>query len=128
VASCDQADADAAVVAARRVFERGDWSKLAPAKRKVKMLRFADLIEANKEELALLETLDMGKPIADALSVDINGTVRCIRWCAEAIDKLYDELAPTPDNEIGMITCEPSGVVAAIVPWNFPMIMASWKI
>ncbi|MFY0663763.1 MAG: aldehyde dehydrogenase [Natronospirillum sp.] len=128
VASCDQADADAAVVAARRVFERGDWSKLAPAKRKVKMQRFADLIEANKEELALLETLDMGKPIADALSVDINGTVRCIRWSAEAIDKLYDELAPTPDNEIGMITREPSGVVAAIVPWNFPMIMASWKI
>lgn len=128
VASCDQADADATVRIARAVFDRGDWSRKAPAQRKRVMQAFADLIEAHREELALLECLDMGKPIADALTVDVNGTLRCIRWCAEAIDKIYDELAPTPDNEIGMITREPSGVVAAIVPWNFPMTMASWKI
>ncbi|MEQ5817186.1 aldehyde dehydrogenase [Marinobacter sp. NFXS11] len=128
IASCDQSDADQTVIAARSAFEAGIWSQLAPAKRKAVLLRFADLIEANGDELALLETLDMGKPISHARTVDVPATARAIRWTAEAIDKVYGELAPTPHNQIGMISREPMGVVAAIVPWNFPMIMAAWKI
>lgn len=128
VASCDRRDADQAVVAARNVFETGIWSQLAPTKRKAVLLRLADLIEAHGDELALLETLDMGKPISHARTVDVPATARAIRWTAEAIDKVYGELAPTPHNQIGMISREPMGVVAAIVPWNFPMIMAAWKI
>lgn len=128
IASCDQSDADQAVMAARAAFEAGIWSQLAPAKRKAVLLRFADLIEAHGDELALLETLDMGKPISHARTVDVPATARAIRWTAEAIDKVYGELAPTPHNQIGMISREPIGVVAAIVPWNFPMIMAAWKI
>lgn len=127
VASCDEADVNETVKLARAAFDSGVWSQKAPAERKQVLLKFADLIESNQEELALLETLDMGKPISDALSADIGGTLRAVRWTAEAVDKVYDEIAPTSENEIGMITREPVGVVAAIVPWNFPMIMASWK-
>lgn len=128
VVSCDEADANKAVVAARAAFNSGVWAKVAPAQRKAVLLKLADLIERELETLALLETLDMGKPIRDALAVDLGGTLRCIRWCAEAIDKIYDEVAPTAENELGLVTREPIGVVAAIVPWNFPLQMASWKI
>ncbi|OZG74438.1 aldehyde dehydrogenase PuuC [Hahella sp. CCB-MM4] len=128
VSSCDQADADDTVAIARKVFESGEWSQMAPVKRKKVLQTFADLIDQHAEELALLETLDMGKPIADAMNVDVPATSRCIRWCAEAIDKIYDEIAPTGADELGMVTREAVGVVAAIVPWNFPMIMASWKL
>ncbi|MEH6563737.1 MAG: aldehyde dehydrogenase [Halopseudomonas sp.] len=128
IASCDQADAEQAVAAARAVFASGVWSRSAPAKRKKVMQRFANLIEQHAEELALLETLDMGKPISDSLAVDIPGAANAIRWSAEAIDKVYDEVAPTAHNELGLITREPVGVVAAIVPWNFPLLMASWKL
>lgn len=128
VASCDQADAEAAVQVARARFESGVWSRLAPVKRKQVMIRFAELIEAHREELALLETLDMGKPITDALKVDVTAAARAIRWSGEAIDKIYDEVAATPHDELGLVTREPIGVVAAIVPWNFPMIMSCWKL
>ncbi|WET08082.1 aldehyde dehydrogenase [Pseudomonas sp. D3] len=127
VASTDEADADAAVLAARRAFESGTWRLQAPAARKRVLIRFADLILEHQEELALLETLDMGKPIGDSMAIDVPATANAIRWSAEAIDKLYDEVAPTPHDQLGLITREPCGVVAAIVPWNFPMIMASWK-
>ena len=128
IALCQEADANKAVIAARDVFEQGAWSKAAPAKRKNILLKLADLIEQHSEELALLETLDMGKPINDSLNVDISGTLRSIRWSAEAIDKIYDEVAPTPEGQLGLITREAVGVVAAIVPWNFPLVMASWKL
>lgn len=128
VASCDAADADRAVISARTAFESGVWSRLAPAKRKAVMIRFAGLLEANAEELALLETLDMGKPISDALGVDIPGAARALRWSGEAIDKIYDEVAATPHDQLGLVTREPVGVVAAIVPWNFPLMMACWKL
>ena len=128
VASCDQADADQAVANARAVFDSGVWSRQAPAKRKRVMQRFANLLDQHCEELALLETLDMGKPIGDSTTVDIPGAANSIRWSAEAIDKVYDEVAPTAHDELGLITREPIGVVAAIVPWNFPLLMASWKL
>ena len=128
VASTDAPDVDRAVAAARRAFEAGTWSRQAPRDRKRVLLKFAQLIERHAEELALLETLDMGKPISDSLAVDIPATVRCLTWYAEAIDKLYDEVAPTGHDALALITREPVGVVGAIVPWNFPLIMAAWKI
>ncbi|RMM76883.1 Aldehyde dehydrogenase [Pseudomonas coronafaciens pv. striafaciens] len=128
VASCDADDAQRAVDSARSAFESGVWSRLAPAKRKAVMIRFAGLLEQNAEELALLETLDMGKPISDSLGVDIPGGARALSWSGEAIDKLYDEVAATPHDQLGLVTREPVGVVAAIVPWNFPLMMACWKL
>jgi len=128
VASCDGADADRAVAAARAAFEAGVWSRLAPVKRKQIMIRFAELIDAHGEELALLETLDMGKPIGDSLGIDVPAASRAIRWSGEAIDKIYDEVAATPHDELGLVTREPVGVVAAIVPWNFPLLMSCWKL
>jgi acyl-CoA reductase-like NAD-dependent aldehyde dehydrogenase len=128
VAAGEASDIDAAVQAARRAFEQRVWADRPPAERKRVLLRFAERVEAATEELALLETLDVGKPIHDSLSVDVPATVNCLRWYAEAIDKLYDEIAPTGAAALALITREPVGVVGAIVPWNFPMIMAAWKI
>ena len=128
VAATDVADADLAVAAARRAFDDGVWSRQPPRERKRVLLRFAELILEHRDELALLETLDMGKPISDSLAVDIPATARCIAWYAEAVDKIYDEVAPTGHDALALITREPVGVVAAIVPWNFPLIMAAWKI
>lgn len=128
VAACDQADVDRAVTHARAVFERGAWSRMSPTERGRRLIRFAELIEANSEELALLESLDVGKPISDSLAVDIPLAHKAIRWYGEAIDKLYDEVAPTAQSTIALIRREPIGVVAAVVPWNFPLLMAAWKI
>jgi gamma-glutamyl-gamma-aminobutyraldehyde dehydrogenase len=128
VARGQAADIDAAVRSARAAFEDRRWAGKAPAVRKKILQRFADKILAAKEELALLETLDMGKPIQYSLSVDVPSTARCIAWYAEAVDKVYDEIAPTPDSALALITREPMGVIGAIVPWNYPMIMAAWKL
>ena len=128
VARGSTADVDAAVQSARKAFESGAWSMRAPAARKKVLQRFADKILAAKDELALLETLDMGKPIQYSLSVDVPSTARCIAWYAEAVDKIYDEIAPTGRNALALITREPMGVIGAIVPWNYPMIMAAWKL
>jgi 4-guanidinobutyraldehyde dehydrogenase/NAD-dependent aldehyde dehydrogenase len=128
VAACDQADVELAVASAAAAFRKGSWANQAPAQRKRTLLKFAELILAHRDELALLETLDMGKPISDSLKVDVPAAANCIRWYAEAVDKLYDEVAPTGPEALATITREPMGVVAAIVPWNFPLIMAAWKI
>ena len=128
VASCEAADVDAAVAAGRRAFEDGRWRRLSPLARKGVLQRFAALIERDADELALIETLDMGKPIADSLAIDVPATARCFRWYAEAIDKVYGEVAPTEDSLRATVTREPLGVVAAVVPWNFPMLMAAWKL
>lgn len=121
-------DIDRAVSAARGVFERGDWSLSSPAKRKAVLNKLADLMEAHAEELALLETLDTGKPIRHSLRDDIPGAARAIRWYAEAIDKVYGEVATTSSHELAMIVREPVGVIAAIVPWNFPLLLTCWKL
>lgn len=128
IASCDSADVDAAVAAARRSFESGVWSDLSPKERKKIMLKLADLILANASELATLETLDMGKPISDSRNVDIPLVAECFAWFAEAVDKVYDEMAPVGRSNIAMINREPVGVVGAVVPWNFPLLMAAWKL
>ncbi|HYL03034.1 MAG TPA: aldehyde dehydrogenase [Steroidobacteraceae bacterium] len=127
VAAGDAEDIDRAVKAARGAFASGSWANRTPAERKKVLLRFADLIMKHVEELALLETLDMGKPITDSLKIDIPGAARCTRWYAEAIDKVYDQVAPTGPGALGLVTREPMGVVGAIVPWNFPLLMAAWK-
>ncbi|CDG81154.1 aldehyde dehydrogenase [Janthinobacterium agaricidamnosum] len=128
VARCDGADVDAAVVSARAAFDDRRWAGKSPAQRKRVLLKFADLVQQYGAELALLETLDMGKPIKYSQSVDVAATANCLRWYGEAIDKIYDEIAPTAASSLALITREPVGVVAAIVPWNYPMIMAAWKI
>lgn len=128
VARGDVADIDAAVAAARAAFEDRRWAGKSPAARKRTLIKFADLVLKNTAELALLETLDMGKPIKYSQSVDVPACANCIRWYGEAIDKIYDEIAPTADSSLAMITREPVGVVGAIVPWNYPLIMTAWKI
>src|SRR5262252_5505529 len=128
VAAGDTEDINRAVNSARAAFRKGSWSQLAPAKRKKVLLRLADLIREHGDELALLETLDVGKPISDSLKVDVPGAARCVQWYAEAIDKVYDQVAPTGPDALALITREPLGVVGAVVPWNFPLLMAAWKI
>lgn len=128
IAQCDDADVELAVTAARNAFDNGCWSGLAPSERKTVLLKFAQLIESNVQKLALLESLDAGKPISDTMGYDAPATARCIAWNAEAIDKIYDEVAPTTQDALALVTREPLGVVAAIVPWNFPAVMASWKL
>ncbi|MPZ10560.1 MAG: aldehyde dehydrogenase family protein [Kiloniellaceae bacterium] len=127
VAAGDKEDVERAVQAARAAFEDGRWARRAPVERKKIMLRWAELLEQHTTELALLETLDMGKPIGDASRIDIPAVVNCIRWYAEAVDKVYDEIAPTGDDAVAMLVREPLGVVGAVVPWNFPLLMAAWK-
>jgi gamma-glutamyl-gamma-aminobutyraldehyde dehydrogenase len=128
VASCDEPDLNAAVAAARRAFNEGVWAKRSPAERKHILLKFADLIEANLAELALLDCLDAGKPISDCMNIDLPDTVHCFRWHAEAIDKEYEKVSPTGPDNVAMIVREPLGVVGAIIPWNFPIQMAAWKL
>lgn len=128
VARCGQADVDAAVAAGRAAFEDRRWCGMAPAARKRVMVKFADQLLAHADELALMETLDMGKPIKYARGVDVNSAANCIRWYGEAVDKIYDEIAPTASTALALIQREPMGVVGVIVPWNYPMIMAAWKI
>ena len=128
VASCDTADVDRAVRGARAAFESGVWSRLAPKKRKKVLQRLAALIEEHADELALLETLDMGKPIRDARAIDVPLAAETIAYYGEALDKLYDEVAPTDPSTVVMVVREPLGVIGAVVPWNFPLLMATWKI
>jgi gamma-glutamyl-gamma-aminobutyraldehyde dehydrogenase/4-guanidinobutyraldehyde dehydrogenase/NAD-dependent aldehyde dehydrogenase len=128
VAACGEADVDRAVAGARRAFEAGTWSRLAPKQRKRTLLRLAELVTDHLDELALLETLDMGKPIRDARAIDVPGAAECISYFGEAIDKVYDEIAPTDPSAVAMIVREPLGVVGCVVPWNFPLMMATWKI
>lgn len=128
VAHCDSEDVDRAVASARKVFEAGVWSRTDPGERKRRLLAWAALLRDHADELALLETLDMGKPISDSRAVDVPASINTIVWMAEAIDKLYDQIAPTGPGALSLITREPLGVVAAVVPWNFPLMMACWKL
>ncbi|MCA3808498.1 MAG: aldehyde dehydrogenase family protein, partial [Burkholderia sp.] len=127
VADCGEADVNAAVAAARRAFDAGVWAGLNPRARKAVLLRWAALMREHLDELSLLETLDAGKPIGDTTTVDVPGAAYCVEWFAEAIDKVGGEVAPADHHLVGLVTREPVGVVAAVVPWNFPILMAAWK-
>jgi len=126
--ACNAADVDAAVASARAAFKSGVWSDLHPTARKAVLVKLAALIEDNLTELAVMEVIDAGKPITDCLEIDVPETASCIRWHAEAQDKLYDQIAPSAPDAVGMIMREPVGVVAAVLPWNFPLMMMAWKI
>lgn len=128
VAAAAEADVDAAVGAARTAFESGSWSRRSPRDRGTALMALADLIEANGEELQLLETLDVGKPIRYSRRVDVEQAITAFRWYGEAADKLYDDIAPTGPDALGLITREPVGVVGAVTPWNFPMMISAWKL
>ncbi|MFG2497926.1 aldehyde dehydrogenase [Streptomyces sp. NPDC048441] len=128
VADGGAAAIDSAVRAARRAFDDGRWSRTDPSARKRVLLRLAELIEANARELALLDTLDMGKPITESYGTDVPGAAGFFAWYAEAADKLYDEVAPTPPGNLAVVRRAPLGVVGAVVPWNFPLDLATWKL
>lgn len=128
VAKGDAGDVDAAVAAARRAFDEGPWPRFSPSDRKNLMLRFATLVEANIDELAQMEVLEAGKPIRDCIDIDLPETVATLRWHAEAADKIYDQVSPSDPRVVSMVVREPVGVVGVILPWNFPLMMAAWKL
>jgi acyl-CoA reductase-like NAD-dependent aldehyde dehydrogenase len=128
VAHGDAADIDAAVASARAAFESGVWSRKAPEERKAVLLKLADLVRANKEELATLESIDSGKTIRDCLHEIGNEVPTFFQWYGELIDKSFGRVAPTPDNIVAMIVKEPIGVAGLVLPWNFPLLMAAWKL
>jgi gamma-glutamyl-gamma-aminobutyraldehyde dehydrogenase len=128
VAEGDAADVDAAVRAARLAVDHGPWSTMSPGDRKRILLRVADAIDAHTEELAITESLDAGKPLSDCRTIDIPDTAATIRWHAEAIDKINDDVTPTGRDSLAMIVREPVGVVGAVIPWNYPALMAAWKL
>ena len=126
--ACGAADVDAAVASARTAFEAGSWSDLHPSERKAVLATLAHLIMARVEELAVMEALDAGKPVTDCLEIDVPATADCIRWHGEAQDKLYDQISPTSSDAVSLVVREPLGVVGAVLPWNFPLMMMAWKI
>lgn len=128
VAACDKADIDHAVEKAREAFEAGVWSKMHPAARKKILIAMAKLIGRNAHELAVLESLESGKPIFDIETIDIPEAVHCLEWHAETADKIYDQLAPVGNDAVAMVVREPIGVVGCVLPWNFPILMLAWKI
>ena len=127
VAAGDKADVDAAVRSARKAFEQGEWTKLAPRDRKKLLLGYASRISDAREELALLSTLESGKPIGDAIG-EVALTAQCIAYYAEAIDKVFGEIGPTGPDSLTLVTREPAGVVGAVTPWNYPLLMPAWKL
>ena len=121
-------DIDAAVASARRAFDDKRWRGKEPLEKKLIMLRWAELVRAHAEELALLETYDVGKPISDAISVDVASCARTLQFYAETIDKSFNEVAPTGPNDRAVVKKEPLGVIGAITPWNYPLIIDAWKL
>ncbi len=128
VAECADADVDLAVASARRAFEDGSWRKLHYRDKKRILFTLADLMERDREQLALLESLDVGKPIRNALGGDVPSAIKCLRYYAEALDKVYGEVGPETLDRFSFAVHEPLGVIGAIVPWNFPLLMAMWKV
>jgi len=128
IAACGPEDVDLAVAKAKAAFEDGRWSRLAPAGRKHTLLRFADLLEQHAHELAVMESMDSGKPISECQNTDVPEAIHTIRWHAELIDKIYDHTAPVGSNALALVVREPIGVVGLVLPWNFPLLMLAWKI
>ena len=127
IAACNSDDVDIAVSKAREAFDQGGWAKSHPSHRKDVLIRLCKLITRNRREFAVMESLDSGKPIRDCETIDIPEVLHTIKWHAEAIDKIYDQSAPVGDSAMAVIVREPVGVVAAVLPWNFPLLMLAWK-
>ena len=128
ISACDAADVDLAVEKARKAFRSGSWSKMHPSERKAVMIKLVKLMTRHRNTLAVLESLESGKPIKDCQDIDVPETLHCLSWHAEAADKMYDQLSPSGDDAVGMIIREPAGVVGCVLPWNFPLMMLAWKI
>ena len=128
VTACDEDDVNFAVEVSRRAFNSGEWACKHPSGRKAVLLKLAQLIEKNQTELAVLESLESGKPISECELTDLPETIVTIQWHAEAIDKIYDQISPANADAVGLITREPLGVVGCVLPWNFPLMMLAWKI
>ncbi|HIF35536.1 MAG TPA: aldehyde dehydrogenase [Candidatus Thioglobus sp.] len=128
VTACDEDDVNFAVEVSRRAFNSGEWACKHPSERKAVLLKLAQLIEKNQTELAVLESLESGKPISECELTDLPETIVTIQWHAEAIDKIYDQISPANADAVGLITREPLGVVGCVLPWNFPLMMLAWKI
>ncbi|MEM7195099.1 MAG: aldehyde dehydrogenase [Pseudomonadota bacterium] len=128
IAACGAKDIDYAVEKARESFERGEWSRRHPSERKDVLIRLCKLMTRNARELAVMESIDSGKTIYDCELVDVPESIHCIKWHAEAIDKIYDQVAPSSDDHLAMVVREPIGVVGLVLPWNFPLLMLAWKI
>jgi gamma-glutamyl-gamma-aminobutyraldehyde dehydrogenase len=128
VSAANEKDVDVAVAAARKAFRGGAWSRMAPRERMDILYRYTKLIEDNAEQLAVLDTLDMGKPISDMLNVDIPSVISTIQFMAEYIDKIEGSVTNTEADVMHYVLREPIGVVGAISPWNYPLLMAIWKV
>lgn len=128
ITACDSQDVDIAVAKAKAAFNDGRWHKLAPSERKRILLNFADLLEKHSVELAVIESIDSGKPVSECHLTDVPETINTIRWHAELIDKIYDSTAPVGANALALVVREPIGVVGLVLPWNFPLLMLAWKI
>ena len=128
VAACDSSDVDYAVEKAREAFDSGAWSKMHPSRRKEMMIQLCKLMHRHRHELAVMESLDSGKPIRECALTDVPETINCLKWHAEAADKLYDQVSPSGDDALGLIVREPAGIAACVLPWNFPLMMLAWKI
>jgi gamma-glutamyl-gamma-aminobutyraldehyde dehydrogenase len=127
LAWADESDADAAVAEARRAFDQGPWPRMGARERGETLLRFADLVEQHRDEIALLVTLEMGKPIRHAWEIELRALIRCLRFYGGLADKVMGEIPSTVPGQLALVTREPAGVVAAVVPWNFPLTIGSWK-
>ena len=128
IAACSGDDVDHAVTKAREAFDQGHWSKLHPSERKEALIKLSKLIKRNIQELAVMESVDSGKPIRDCATIDLPETIDCLLWHAEAVDKIYDQTAPAGEDALAVIVREPIGVVGCVLPWNFPLLMLAWKI
>jgi len=128
IAACNADDVDKAVAAAKTAFDDRRWAGLPPGERKAMLLRFADSLAQHARELAVMESLDSGKPIRECETVDVPEAMHTIRWHAELIDKIYDHAAPASGNALALVVREPIGVVGLVLPWNFPLLMLAWKI
>lgn len=128
VASATESDTDVAVASARQAFNSGVWSRISPRERGLILRRVADALFDNAPRLAAAISMEMGKPVREALQVEIRALVNVFRWYSEAADKLVDEAPVTPQDVLALVTREPAGVIAAIVPWNFPLTMMAWKV
>ncbi|MEO1202794.1 MAG: aldehyde dehydrogenase [Pseudomonadota bacterium] len=128
MANCGPEDVDIAVTKAREAFDRGDWSRMHPSERKQVMIQLCKLMDRDRYQLAVMEALESGKPIRECQLTDVPETIDCLKWHAEATDKLYDQISPSGDDALGLIVREPIGVAACVLPWNFPLMMLAWKI
>jgi len=128
ISACDARDVDLAVARAKAAFEDGRWHRRSPSERKTVLLKFADLLEQHSHELAVMESLDSGKPVRECQTTDVPEMIHTIRWHAELIDKIYDSTAPVGSGALSLVVREPIGVVGLVLPWNFPLLMLAWKI